>query len=204
MNPLDTRTREGRMTFGELGEEFMRLVLTTDLLTREFMAAIPPGGLDAVETVDGFTVEYRAEIQNVTARRNGITRLHPLPALHGYRFHLSVSFKLSLVVNILQGLKETFEISGLFPLTLEAQVYRPLELYVAYEKLKEDQIQLATEKGQWHDLARRFGGLEDKVRRKVAERVNAILAGNERQRSVNLLGMILSAVAERSSPRPVS
>lgn len=180
----------------------MRLVLTTDLLTREFMAAIPPGGLEAVETVDGFTVEYRAEVLNVTAKRNGITRLHPLPSLHGYRFHFTASFRLSLVVNILQGLKETFEISGLIPLTLEAQAYRPLELYIAYEKLKEDQIQLATEKGQWHDLARRFGGLEDKVRRKVAERVNAILAGNEQRRSVNLLDMIGRAVAERGQSKP--
>lgn len=204
MSPLDTRTREGRMTFAELGEEFMRTILTTDLLAREFMASIPPGGLDAVEAVDGFTVEYHAEVVNVIAKRNGITRLHPHPALHGYRFHFTASFRLLLTINILQGLRETFEINGLIPLTLEAQVYRPLELYVAYEKLKEDQIELATEKGQWHNLAQRFGGLDGKVRRKVAERVNSILAGNERQRTVNLLEMISRAVAGRAAPKPAA
>lgn len=201
MNPLDARTREGRMTFAELGEEFMRLVLTTELLTEEFRAAIPPGGLEAVETVEGFTVEYRAHLTNVSTKRNGITRLHPQPALHGYRFHFTATVALSLTINILQGLKETFDMVGVIPITLEAQAYRPLELYVAYEKLKEEQIELTIVKGQWHDLARRFGGLESKARRKIAERVNTILAGNQAQRSVNLLDMISRAVAERSKAK---
>jgi hypothetical protein len=145
--PLNIRTRDGRLTFGELGEEFVRLVLTTDLLTREFMAAIPRGGLEAVETVDGFSVEYRGELLNITAKRNGITRLHPQPALHGYRFHFLASFRLSLTVNIIGGLKEQFQLTGSIPVTLEAQAYRPLELYVAYEKVRPELIDLQIEKG---------------------------------------------------------
>lgn len=196
--PLNIRTREGRLTFGELGEEFVRLVLTTDLLTREFMAAIPPGGLEAVETVDGFDVEYRGELLNITAKRHGITRLHPRPALHGYRFHFLASFRLSLTVNIIGGLKEQFELSGTIPVTLEAQAYRPLDLYIAYEKVRPELIELQIEKVQWHNLSQRFGGLDDKVRRKVADRVNSILAGNEAQRSINLLDLIGRAVADRA------
>lgn len=199
MGPLDIRTREGRMSFAELGEEFMRSVLTIDLLSREFMAAIPPGGLEATETVDGFEVEYRAHVLKLGAKRNAVTRLHPQPAVHGYRFHFTAAFKLALSINILGGLRENFEMAGTIPVTLEAQVYKPLQLYVAYEKLREDQIELTTEKGQWHNLAQRFGGLEEKVRRKVAERVNSILAGNEKQRSVDLLAMITRAVAERTT-----
>lgn len=179
----------------------MRLVLTSDLLVQEFRAAIPPGGLEAVETVDGFTVEYRAQLTNVSVKRNSITRLHPQPALHGYRFHFTATFALSLTINILQGLKETFDMVGIIPITLEAQAYRPLQLFVAYEKLKEEQIELSIEKGQWHDLARRFGGLEDKARRKIADRVNSILSGNERQRTVDLLEMIGRAVADRAKAK---
>lgn len=195
------RSRDTRMSFAELGEEFMRSVLTSDLLRREFIASIPPGGLDAVETIDGFEVEYRGEILSVGVRRNGVTRLHPQPALHGYRFHFSAGFRVALTVKIAPGLRESFELHGTLPLTLEAQAYRPLEIFVSFESLREDLIELRVEKGQWHDLALRFGKLEDKVRRKVAERVNAILAGNESQRSVNLLEMVQGALAARASAR---
>lgn len=195
------------MTFAELGEEFVRLILTPDLLIREFRAAIPPHGLEAVETVEGYAVEYSAAIVSVMARRNGVTRIHPQPALHGYRFHFTVAFRLTLTVNILQAvplpmpnLKETFEMIGTIPLTLEAQAYQPLELFIAYQELREEQIELSTEKAQWHDFAKRFGGLEEKARKKIVERVNSILAANEPRRRVDLLGMINKAVCERTSP----
>lgn len=201
MQPLDVPTREGRLSFAELGEEFMRTVLTTDLLVAEFMGAIPAGGLEASETVNGFVVDYSARVLNVTAKRNKITRLHPQPAVHGLRFHFNASFQLRLNIAILGGLRENFEISGSIPIMLEAQVYQPLELYIAYEKLKEEQIELATEKGQWHDLAHRFGGLEDKVRKKIVERVNSLLHENEAYRRINLLQMIEAALVERARSR---
>lgn len=195
-----------RLNFSEIGERFLGHILTPELLRRELIASIPPDGLKAVETVAGYSVQYDAVVGEVRVVRQEMRRFYP-PALQGYRFRFSIAFQLRLKVNILQGLplppalglNEAFSVNGLIPLVLEAQVHEPLTLLIHYQPLSADQIELSTEKAQWHDLAMRFGGLEQKIRQQVVRRVNTMLEDNIKVRTIDLYGLAESALAARGS-----
>lgn len=200
-----------RLSFADIGERFLGYILTTDLLRRELLASIPPGGLSAVETVQGYSVKYEASITDVQVQRQEMRGYYPAAALKGYRFRFRIAFKLQLSVNVLQaiplpglGLNESFSVNGLIPLVLEAQVHEPLTLYIDYRPLQAREVVINTEKGQWHDLAMRFGGLEQKVREQVVRRVNTMLEDNLRVRTIDLLGIAQGALAQRGSSKAVA
>lgn len=195
---------EVQLTFADFGERLFQRVLQPELLVRELYAAIPPDGLEAIEQVDGYTVAYRAAITQVNATREEVRAVENPALLRAYRFRFTVAFKLNLKVDILQGapipmpdLHEVFDVSGLVPLALETQIREPLVLFVDYEPLREEQLVMSTEKGQWHDLAMRFGKLEEKVRRKIVERVNAMLADSEAQRRIDIGTMVDAVLKDR-------
>lgn len=195
---------EARLTFADFGERLFQRVLQPELLIQELYAAIPPDGLEAVEEVDGYTVAYRAGITQVNATREEVRTTEEPARIQAFRFRFTIAFKLNLKVDILQGspipmpdLHEVFDVSGLVPLTLETQIREPLSLYVDYEPLREEQLVLSTEKGQWHDLALRFGKLEVKVRRKIVERVNSMLLDAEPQRRIDIGTLVEGVLMDR-------
>lgn len=197
-----------RIPFSDIGERFLGHILTPDLLRRELLASIPPDGLKAVETVSGYTVKYDAVVNQVEALRQDIRGFLPAAALKGYRFRFKIGFKLNLSVNVLQAiplpgldLTESFSVDGLIPLVLEAEIHDPLTLFIAYEPLKKDEVQIITEKGQWHDLAMRFGGLEQKVRSQVVRRVNTMLEDNLKVRTIDLFALVQKALDARASSK---
>ena len=198
-----------RLSFADIGERFLGHILTPELLRRELLASIPPNGLKAVETVAGYSVHYDAVITEVQVQRQDVRGYLPAAALKGYRFRFSIAFRLGLTVDILQviplpagiGLNESFSVNGLIPLVLEAEVHDPLTLFIAYQPLKPDQVQISTEKAQWHNLAMHFGGLENKVRQQVVRRVNTMLDDNIKVRTIDLYGLAESALAQRGSSR---
>lgn len=198
---------EKRLAFADIGERFLGHILTPELLQRELLASIPPNGLKAVETVQGYSVKYDAEITEVKVIRQDMRSLYPA-GLKGFRFRFVITFQLRLSVNVLQaiplpglGLNESFSVSGRIPLILEAQVHEPLTLLIGYQPLAANQVEIITEKGQWHDLAMRFGGLEDKIRNQVVKRVNTMLEENKNVRTIDLLGLAESALAQRASSK---
>lgn len=200
-----------RLSFAEIGERFLGHVLTTDLLRRELLASIPPGGLSAVETVQGFAVQYDATISSVDVVRQDMRGYYPAAVLKGYRFRFRIAFRLNLSVNVLQviplpgiGLNESFSVNGTIPLVLEAQVHEPLTLYIDYRPLQAKEVEISTEKAQWHNLAMHFGGLEQKVREQVVRRVNTMLEDNLGVRTIDLLGIAEAALAQRGAARRVS
>lgn len=195
-----------RLSLADVGERFLGHILTPDLLRRELLASIPPDGLKAVETVQGYSVSYAAVITDVKVVRQDIRGYLPAAAIQGYRFRFQIAFRLNLSVNVLQvlplplpELNESFSVNGLIPLVLEAEVREPLTLFIAYQPLKAEQVEISTEKGQWHNLAMHFGGLEDKVRQQVVRRVNTMLDDNIKVRTIDLFGLAESALAQRGS-----
>ena len=198
-----------RLGFAEVGERFLGGILTPELLKRELLASIPPNGLKATEKVEGYSVEYDAVIRQVSVQRQDIVHAQPAPMLMGYRFNFSISFLLKLKVNILQvlplpsmlNLNEAFSIDGHIPLVLEAQVHDPLTLLIGYQPLRAEQVEISTEKSQWHSLAMIFGGLEDKVRQQVVRRVNTMLDDNREVRTIDLHALAQSALESRASAR---
>ena len=199
-----------RVSFSEIGERFLGHILTPELLRRELLASIPPDGLKATETVAGYSVKYDAVVHDVTVVRQDIRGYLPTAAIKGYRFRFKIGFKLNLSVNVLQviplpglDLTESFSVDGLTPLVLEAEIHDPRTLCIGYEPLKRDQVEIITEKGQWHDLAMRFGGLEDKVRAQVVRRVNTMLEDNINVRTVDLFALVQRALDARASAKVV-
>lgn len=174
------------MTFAEFGDRFFHLVVTEELIEKNLAGALPPS-IEIAENDPKVTGEGTVTLGRVTAQRSA----HPEREL---AFEAPLSIRLKLYVEIKIGVRlgqENFEISADVRLRLLVHAVEELAIQIDVPKVKPEDVNLVAEsKGNPFDLAKKFGDLENQLRKKIAEQINNNVADSADVRTKDILAEV--------------
>jgi hypothetical protein len=174
------------MTFAEFGERFFHLVVTEDLIEKSLAGALRPD-IEIDEKDPKVTGNGTVTLGRVTERRSSQPERELV-------FEAPLSIRLKLYVEIKIGVRlgqENFEISADVPLRLFVHAVEELAIHIDVPNVKPDDVKLIAEsKGNWLDLAKKFGDLENKLKTKIAEQINSKVEGSAEMRTKDVLAEV--------------
>ncbi len=187
-------TPESVMDFAEFGYAFAELVLVPEVIGPRLQALLPDQ-LKVKESIGPITASVRgsATVGDIQSIELGVEEMSTLRR-HRADVHLDLSLRLNLKVT-----KESYRVTGRFPLVLTSSVVRPLSLVVDTEPPDPVDIEVEVVGGGRLKLAEKVGNLDDRIRGHVVRIVEEMVAETEMHRRfdvVELVHLALKAVGE--------
>ncbi len=183
------------MDFAEFGDEFARLVLVPEVIGPRLEALLPKA-IKVTEQIAVVRASVRgsATVGSIEAVEQGADEMSTVRR-HRAMVELNLSLRLNLAVK-----KESYTVTGRFPLMLTSRVERPLALVVEVETPDPADIEVETDGGGKLNLAERVGNLDDRIRGHVIAIIEDMVAKTEMHRRFDVVELVHTALAAMGEP----
>lgn len=187
--------RARQLTFAEFGVQFIRHAVTPDVLGQNLARLVPPEQTLTLSSPTAIEVNARTTVGAVRQLPEG----DPEREL---AFEVPLQSHLVLHVSLMLG-QERYGAVAETTLRLTARALAPLTIQVDAEPVGADQVAVSSEGlGNWFDLVKRFGGLDDAIRSQVARMIDLQIEQSRRERTIDVRRLIALATApEVLAPR---
>jgi len=187
----DTPGRLGRpVSFADFGLEFVRTVMSRELLQKQFLTLIPPYPVDVVTPEASGTATPK-----VGQLREGLSDRCCL------RYTLPLEVVLDLVIEAIPTTHNQVTGSAHLQLSLEITAHLPATLFLNIAAVTAADVEFDPKfAGYWEQLARPI--VQSTIREKIAERIQGQLDDSVESRTLDLPTMLLSGVGKAEPATP--
>lgn len=161
-----------RITFSEFGRRFIQIAITSERLKGIMNKSLSPRSRRTIDRayIEGgswYEGQYFLDLENLNVT-NGP------PEDNAINFITYLPIKMALHIQVFNMIPEEYHIDINVRLTSKAQTFSPpLLIFVPFNHIASGDVSFTRfNKESWTDLAKRFGGLEEKLKNEIINYVN--------------------------------
>ena len=172
-----------QLSFDEFGRQFMERAVTPQLIGRSLAQIVP--------SQQQLTISAPAKV--IVVARTELGAVERLPGDAPDRelcFAVPLRVHLALAVDLIVG-HERYMALAQTRLRLSARTFAPLTIQIDCDPAEPGRITVASEgNGNWFDLAKRFGVLDDAIQEQVAAMINQHIHDSKHLRTIDVRKLI--------------
>ena len=165
-----------RITFQQFGEQFVRLAVTAQVLTREFNKAMGNKPLDGSGKEGPASYLYSGTVVGFVFKQ-----------LSPEEFEGALKLKMEFKLRPVAGL-EHWKLDILVPFRIRVETYEPLTIYLNHTTVAPEQLRITREKVSLTELW--WGKVEPVLRKTIADEVTKGLRESKAARTIDVLKQI--------------